>query len=259
MFSIIRKRVTYANVALTVALVFAMSGGAFAASKYLITSAKQIKPSVLKSLQGKAGPAGATGLAGAAGAAGPQGPAGPKGDAGAPGAAGEPGASGTNGVSVTSKEFSGKKEKCLEGGSEFVSSSGKTFACNGKEGSPWTAGGFLPSGATETGNWTIQVGPQFKSLFYAAISSISFTIPLKVAPAAHYIVGSPTSECPGSFSKPTAEPGQLCVYEELHNGAVVKGLRADTSGAYVEAIDLVSAEEDEEGGYAYGTWATTAE
>ena len=57
----IRKRVTYANVAMTLALVFAMSGGAYA-SKYLITSTKQISPKVLKTLKGaagKTGPAGA--------------------------------------------------------------------------------------------------------------------------------------------------------------------------------------------------------
>ena len=47
MFSRIRKRLTYANVAMTMALVFAMSGGAYAAKKYVITSTKQIKPSVL--------------------------------------------------------------------------------------------------------------------------------------------------------------------------------------------------------------------
>ena len=47
MFSRIRKRLTYANVAMTMALVFAMTGGAYAAKKYVITSTKQIKPSVL--------------------------------------------------------------------------------------------------------------------------------------------------------------------------------------------------------------------
>ena len=40
MFSPIRKRLTYANVVATLALVFAMSGGALAASKYLITSSQ---------------------------------------------------------------------------------------------------------------------------------------------------------------------------------------------------------------------------
>ena len=37
----------------TLALIFAMSGGAYAASHYLITSTKQIKPSVLGHLKGK--------------------------------------------------------------------------------------------------------------------------------------------------------------------------------------------------------------
>ena len=44
MFSRIRKRLTYANVVMTFVLVFAMTGGAYAASKYVITSTKQIKP-----------------------------------------------------------------------------------------------------------------------------------------------------------------------------------------------------------------------
>lgn len=38
----IRKHVSYANVAATVALVFAMTGGAYAAKRYVITSMKQI-------------------------------------------------------------------------------------------------------------------------------------------------------------------------------------------------------------------------
>jgi hypothetical protein len=52
MFSRIRRRFTYANVVVTVALVFAMSGGAYAASRYLITSTKQISPKVLMSFEG---------------------------------------------------------------------------------------------------------------------------------------------------------------------------------------------------------------
>ncbi len=83
----IRKRLTYANVVATLALLFAMSGGALAASKYLITSTKQISPKVVKQLKGKAGPAGATGKEGALGKEGPPGKDGAEGKAGEPGTA----------------------------------------------------------------------------------------------------------------------------------------------------------------------------
>ena len=56
-----RRRLSYANVTATLALVFAMSGGAMAANHYLITSTKQINPKVLKKLTGKTGKTGATG------------------------------------------------------------------------------------------------------------------------------------------------------------------------------------------------------
>lgn len=69
----IKKRLTYANVAATLALVLSMSGGAIAASHYLITSTKQISPKVIKQLKGKAGPAGPAGIAGLAGKEGPAG------------------------------------------------------------------------------------------------------------------------------------------------------------------------------------------
>lgn len=78
---------SYANVAATIALVFAMGGTAVAAKHYLITSTSQIKPTVLKKLKGNPGAKGATGVqgatgqgaAGAQGATGAQGPAGPEG------------------------------------------------------------------------------------------------------------------------------------------------------------------------------------
>ena len=78
-----RRHLSYANVAATLALVFAMSGGALAAKHYLINSTNQINPKVLKKLKGNAGPRGrgAAGAPGAAGAAGKEGPQGKEGSA----------------------------------------------------------------------------------------------------------------------------------------------------------------------------------
>jgi hypothetical protein len=77
-----RRHLSFANVAATLALVLAMSGGAYAAKHYLITSTKQIKPSVLAQLQGKQGPRGLAGTPGAAGTAGAKGDRGPQGPPG---------------------------------------------------------------------------------------------------------------------------------------------------------------------------------
>src|SRR4029077_10960857 len=73
----VRRRLSYANVTATLALVLAMSGGALAANHYLINSTKQINPKVLKKLKGHNGKNGAKGANGTAGAQGPQGPQGP--------------------------------------------------------------------------------------------------------------------------------------------------------------------------------------
>jgi hypothetical protein len=85
----IGRHLSYANIVATLALLFAMSGGALAAKHYLVNSSKQINPKVLKKLKGKAGSPGRTGAPGARGA---QGIAGVSGASGAPGA---PGANGT--------------------------------------------------------------------------------------------------------------------------------------------------------------------
>ncbi len=63
-----RRHLTYANVAATLALVFAMSGGALAAKHYLVESTSQINPKVLKKLRGHNGKIGKTGKAGLTGA-----------------------------------------------------------------------------------------------------------------------------------------------------------------------------------------------
>jgi|HubBroStandDraft_3_1064219.scaffolds.fasta_scaffold07845_2 hypothetical protein len=82
------KRLTYANVTATLALVFSMTGGALAANHYIITSTKQISPKVVKSLTGKTGKAGAPGPTGKEGATGKEGPAGKEGSIGKEGPAG---------------------------------------------------------------------------------------------------------------------------------------------------------------------------
>lgn len=136
----IGSRFTFANITATLALVFAMSGGALAANHYLLTSTRQVSPRVLSALKGKTGPAGKVGAVGSAGAQGPEGKA------------------GANGVGVTSRAFEGAAGSCTQGGSEFTAANGTTFACNGtngrepkepkepKEGSPGPPTRFRPAG-----------------------------------------------------------------------------------------------------------------
>jgi hypothetical protein len=203
MFSLIRKRFTYANVAMTLALVFAMSGGAYAAGHYLITSTKQISPKVLSALKGRSG---VNGVSGSAGPAGPTGPTGPTGPAGPAGVKGETGPAGTG-------EKGEKGEK-------------------GPAGSPWTAGGTLPEGATETGAWSAYTGGSTR----VTLMAISFPIPLASPPtfetATNYIPTqeSSTTQCPGTAAEPKAAPGNLCVYageDEKHAAGIGNVLNPD--------------------------------
>lgn len=245
MYSSIRKRLTYANVAMTVALVFAMSGAAFAAGKYLITSTKQISPKVLKSLQGKKGAAGATGPAGPAGSTGPAGPAGAKGETGPPGKEGAPGKEGTPG-----------KEGAPGG--------------EGKEGSPWTASGTLPSGKTETGLWSVATKSE------ALIATVSFTLPLTKAlgeAEVHYVEGNGNgTTCPGTTEKPQAAPGNLCVYQTAGSTSGIENVNQFATGVHIFPVPLTSLtqgsgpsgaqirlkkEASAEEATGYGSWAVT--
>jgi hypothetical protein len=86
-----------------VALFFALAGSAVAAQHYIITSTKQIKPTVLHQLKGNSGP---TGPQGAQGAQGPQGPLGPQGPQGAAGGTGARGPAGPQSLSLTESDGS---------------------------------------------------------------------------------------------------------------------------------------------------------
>jgi hypothetical protein len=251
MLSAIRKRISPTSVVAFMALFFAMTGGAYAAKRYLITSTKQISPSVLKSLQGKAGNNGATGPAGAAGtpgAQGPQGPAGSGGPAGPAGARGETGAAGAKGA-------------------------------KGATGSPWPVGGTLPSEATETGTYVFSSAtgtPTFLEEYLA--TTISFPIPLTAPLDSEHTIfvpvpheGSQTpaqcenTEHPGAASaeNPEAAPGYLCVFEahsynlkqrEVGFEVPQVGEGADVSGTIMLQIPEQHTAET----FGAGTWAVTA-
>lgn len=266
----IRKHLTFANVAMTLALVFAMTGGAYAAHHYIVNSIKQINPKVVKQLKGKRGPAGPTGPAGLAGPAGKDGAPGTKGERGLQGERGEKGEA-------------------------------------GPAGSPWTAGGTLPSKATEKGDWSL-VAPNAQE-FESVANAVSFVIPLAApldASHVHFIrkpasPGEPGEEpfyneankaiehrvqpaCPGSAEAPTAEPGNLCIYTQQEEnsykldlvfnakihpvypaacqfgsaGHLIECADSEGNGADAEGFGLATAAEKTGPVEAFGTWAVTA-
>ncbi len=252
MFQAIRRSLTPATGLAFVALVFAVTGGAFAASggsgggsgaargagsshvtlRAVIAKKKAKAPTGKPGPRGPAGPAGATGPVGPAGATGPAGPAGvgSPGPEGHEGKAGEPGKAGESVTLGTAKKGKGAGE--CEAGGTTVSAGGKSEAvCSGKNGTS----GFtktLPAGETETGTWSFgpveeATVPATFNLHALDVTVASFAIPLaeELEPSrVHYInpageevtaVGpvANTGECAGgTAANPIAKPGNLCVY-----------------------------------------------
>jgi hypothetical protein len=239
-----RLRVSPATVIAGLALVFAMTGGAYAAKKYLITSTKQISPSVLKALRGKAG---ANGAAGAAGSQGPAGPVGPAGSNGTNGGNGEKGAQGEKGVQGI-QGVQGKEGK--QGATGATGVSGFTDT--------------LPAGKTETGTWAVIGTQPIGTEMYA---QVSFPIPLRESAegADHFLDREETEEqtgppaCKGTLEHPTAAPGQLCFYTREQEGVENPFMVfAEKFGGYTTAGTVMDFQQTEEHAHASGTWAVTA-
>jgi hypothetical protein len=214
-----RLREPFGKAGLTVAviaLVFAMLGGAYAATGLNSKQKKEVK-SIAKSFQGT-GPAGAPGAAGAKGDNGSNGAQGAKGDTGAAGPQGPQGKQGTQGAPGQNGTFSTEP---------------------------------LPEGETLTGVWSHRFTGE-----EVAVPYISYPIRVEPAPTSALVVGpmepagfagiafDPTNGggegkaggegdlvpgydpenigvlseeemegfCPGSASAPSAEPGFVCIY-----------------------------------------------
>lgn len=213
------KHINPATILALVALVFAVTGGAYAASGAgsshgtLTASAAKAKAKAKTKAgpRGPAGPAGANGAAGvqgpagavgakgengAAGSAGPQGPAGPVGPAGSAGAQGVTGAAGAAGAAGESVKMTtiNPGATCEEGGTELKVGTSKEHVCNGKEGSPWPGGGILAKGATETGGWE---DADVKTTSTETTVPISFPIKLPGNSTPYYVTLEQQEKCKG--------------------------------------------------------------
>ncbi len=280
MLSPLRNRFGIPGVISVIALVFAMFGGAYAATN----SSDGAKATA--SAKGKPGPRGKPGKPGPAGPQGPAGPAGPQGPAGAKGDKGDAGSAGAAGKNAEAISFIGSKTigsvTCTEGGLEVKSASATTLVCNGKKGTNGTNGvsGFtatLPSEQTETGAYLVSAeegkGTQFAGLVSTAIS---FPIPLSEVIEADHMVfvaqsAAVPSECENtehpeaaSAENPEATPGYLCIFESLKStlsappGEFANKLNggggASVSG-FILSMELTAATPF---AFSVGAWAVTA-
>lgn len=260
-----------------IALVIALGGSAFAAKSALSGPEKQLIQKEAKKWSAKYAKPGPQGPAGPAGAAGADGKPGAKGDKGDPGAPGQNGAPGQSVSTQVEPPFGNCGD---EEGVKLTSASGVSYVCDGEKGAkgntgdPWTAGGTLPPKATETGAWVVFAGAE------TVVAQISFPIPLEQAlglAQVHYVLpngkenvfGSSGFEevtsttCKGTVSAPSAEPGNLCVYEAYRVNLVMPanvfihrplGGQAGigVSGGYLETFT------EGEPAKAAGSWAVTA-
>jgi hypothetical protein len=219
----LRRHLNYANVIATLALFFAMTGGALAAKHYLINSTKQINPKVLKKLKGRTGRTGATGKEGSAGREGPAGPIGKEGRVGQRGPVGKEGKDGQPGPFVTT----------------------------------------LPSGKTLTGVFqATDALPANAKGFAEATISFTFPLAAAPNVEVIQAGGAASEHCPGTVEAPSATAGYLCLYTTASTGPVAtynpvtEAIGATKNGA-IASTELECAATPCNA-HLVGTWAVTA-
>lgn len=149
------------------------------------------------------------------------------------------------------------------------------IGASGPTGRTGSQGSTGPQGPTGTFPTVLPSGQSLRGA-YGAIghaqagierfgTAISFGIPLASAPSPHFIVSGegPTSACPGSTAAPSAEPGNLCIYEAQSVNVLGAGYEnpvtgetgstVEAFGAEVVGLTLSAGNYDES-----GSWAVTA-
>jgi hypothetical protein len=255
------------------ALCLALTGGAFAASKYVTKKeaekiAKKQAQKYANSNPGAPGANGTNGTNGTDGANGKDGisPTGTAFSGNANGCTeggvkfeganttvacnGVKGANGNPGTSVTNTTLNSGDTHCPQGGAEFkVGTTGAaTYACNGQTGFTDT----LPKGKTETGLWTVTIPPS--AAFEA--TTVSFNIPLANTPQVVMVPAGEEeefeTECPGgSFAEPAAAEGYVCFFTETAAPLLPFATLAHPQGVILDYLGS-------EGEGVIGSWAVTA-
>lgn len=215
-----------------VAMLIALTGGAFAASGALTAKQKKEVKKIAQTEAKKfatAGPAGPQGSPGGKGDKGDRGEKGSQGDSGSPGAPGK---------SVAVSEIpSGEPLECDGNGGALVQEAGAASGIEvctgkagvaGKEGQPWTPNNTLPAGATEAGTWAFNGTEADTSGVRVPISfPVKFPFNIKSEHVHFGTAGeggaftAETGLCPASSAfNPKAALGELCIYSSLEQGLV---------------------------------------
>lgn len=183
MYSIFRNRFGVPGVISVIALVFAMMGGAYAASKGGSASASRLNSKQKKEVKTIAKSFQGTGPAGAPGQAGPEGKQGPKGD---------PGANGTDGTDGADGTFSTEPLP-----------SGETLT------GVWSAAGDANEESLGSISFPIPTSAAPTAVLQADVASaVGVTLESEIiAPDLEF-----TTHCPGSPTDPQAAKGFLCIY-----------------------------------------------
>ena len=227
-----RRHLTYANVAATLALVLAMSGGALAAKHYLVSSTKQLSPKVLKAFEEKDK------------------------------SVFKKLAKTVVVTKATSAATAGTAALATNAGNATNATNAANAGNAGQLGGVGP-GGYAPSvlgkGKTETGyyaGWGTGKG-------YVG-DAVTYRIPLAApldAGHVHFITGAPTTECPGKANEPKAASGNLCVYQtsvgETAFGAIFPQTSGSGTGSDADGFGIWFTGEGTAGVWDYGSWAVT--
>jgi len=253
MLSTIRRhlRLSPASAIAVTALVFAMVGGAFAASNSSTVTTSKAKKGPTGP-RGKKGPTGPQGAAGLQGATGPQGP---------PGSQGLPGSQGPTGPTGPIGPTGTFGSEPLPGGETLIG--------------VWGALGEAGDDLLSPISFLIPVSPAPSAVVEFA-PGVPFGLELTAGAAVIYgpnpSPATPQEEeedveawetaCPGSTANPEAAPGILCIYKSAQTGssgtpathAAMES--ANEFGVSVPSVLRGPAGSDQ---YVKGSWAVTAE